>query len=115
MSVRDYLKRQEWSMGNGQCPECCGVPASWHGHPCHMTADTIGHELDCPLADAMAELGMRPLYVGEYKSADQFETYISDSGIIGTRPKTAEGCSRVAEFNRRFDDEVWSALPRPKQ
>jgi len=30
----EYLLKREWSMGNGQCPNCCGVPEGWLGHPC---------------------------------------------------------------------------------
>jgi len=55
------LLRLEWSMGNGQCPECCGVHQGWLGHPCHPTQDTIGHEAECPLADAIRQLGGSPL------------------------------------------------------
>lgn len=66
----EYLKKHEWSMGNGQCPECCGVPASWHGHPCHMTAETIGHEADCSLAAALRDAGETPLMKGSASSED---------------------------------------------
>ena len=55
--VKEYLRGREYGMGNGQCPECCGVPPEWHGHPLHRTPDTIGHEPNCPLAAAIIACG----------------------------------------------------------
>lgn len=66
MSCLNYLKKLEWSMGNGQCPECCGVPPSWYGHPCHRTYGSIGHHKGCKLAASLKELGDSPLMMGEY-------------------------------------------------
>lgn len=60
------LLRTEWSMGNGQCPECYGCPESWFGHPLHKTSDTIGHETDCAMAKAIIQLGGKPLMLGEF-------------------------------------------------
>ena len=59
-------------MGNGQCPECCGVPESWFPHPCHPTPETLGHELDCPLAAAIKEAGGNPLYLGQSKLLGEY-------------------------------------------
>jgi hypothetical protein len=44
------MKKQygEWSMGNGQCPICYGAGPTFFPHPLHLTAASIGHELDCP-------------------------------------------------------------------
>jgi len=67
MSAVKYLKDKEWSMGNGQCPECCGVPESWYGHPCHLKAETIGHKADCPLAASLRDLGDTPLMIGDFE------------------------------------------------
>ena len=97
-----YLKKQEWSMGNGQCPNCCGVPESWHGHPCHMTAETIGHEPGCLLAKALRAIGERPLMKGKFKSDAQFEPCISDEGFWGTRLKTADGCPRWRAYAEKI-------------
>ena len=109
-----YLKTQEWSMGNGQCPDCCGVPESWHGHPCHMTTKTIGHEAGCSLAEALRAVGERPLMKGEFKIDAQFEHYISDEGFYGTRPKTAEGCQRIRadteKMKQAIDAVVFAAM-----
>ena len=109
-----YLRKREWSMGNGQCPDCCGVPESWHGHPCHMTAETIGHEAGCSLSKALRAMGERPLMKGKFKSDAQFEEYISDEGFYGTRPKTAEGCSRyragVEKMRQAFDEAFFVAM-----
>ena len=60
--------KKEWSMGNGQCPECCGVPPSWYGHPCHRKASSIGHERKCSLAAAIPSA----LYRGQWTVPDDF-------------------------------------------
>ena len=60
MSAVEYLRAREWSMGNGQCPDCCGAPLEWIGHPCHVGEhglSTLGHAAGCGLADSLEELG----------------------------------------------------------
>ena len=101
-----FLRNKEWSMGNGQCPECCGVPASWHGHPCHMTTEGIGHEANCSLAAALVAVGDTPLMKGTFKSNAEFEHYISDGGFFGTRPKTAKGCPKYQAWSRKLKEAI---------
>jgi len=78
-SVLEYLKDKEWSMGNGQCPDCCGAPPMWLGHPCHLTTNTIGHKQDCPLAAALLAAGGSPLMIGEYKGGVVNPRYLPGS------------------------------------
>lgn len=59
-----YLNSLEYSLGNGQCPECFGVPPSWHGHPCHPTPASIGHVEGCQLAAAIIAAGGKIIYKG---------------------------------------------------
>ena len=61
-----YLRRLEWSMGNGQCPECCGASddGRWHGHPLYRLLSDLGHKLDCALANSIEELGGEVTYRG---------------------------------------------------
>jgi len=106
----EYLKRKEWSLGNGQCPECLGVHEGWYGHPYHMNKESIGHGKDCALAKAIKELGGDVLYVGEYKSDKQFEYYIDSNGIIGTRLKTENGCEKYKKYEKEFDDSFWKSV-----
>jgi len=106
----EYLKSKEWSMGNGKCPECCGVNEGWHGHPCYMDAKSIGHEKNCSLAKAINELGVNTLYLGEYKSDKQFEHYIDNNGVFGTRIKTENGCERYKKYAKQFDDNLFQGL-----
>lgn len=59
-----YLRRDEWSMGNGQCPECHGLApdARWDGHVCLRLSDwSAGHRAHCQLAAALQELGVQPV------------------------------------------------------
>ncbi len=57
-----FLRRDEWTMGNGQCPECCGLAPDgrWKNHPCNHG---VGHEMDCALAASIFDLGARPIYL----------------------------------------------------
>ena len=95
-------------MGNGQCPECLGAHEGWHGHPCYMEEDSIGHGKDCSLAKAIKELGGDVLYRGEYKSDKQFEYYIDNNGIFGTRLKTENGCEKYNKYEKEFSDRFFS-------
>ena len=63
-------------MGKKQCPECCGVDNSWHGHPLHLTTKKIGHEPGCALAASLKELGEQPLMMGDFESDIEYECYI---------------------------------------
>lgn len=76
----DYLRSKEWSMGNGQCPECHGTHEGWFPHPCYMTPDTIGHKTDCPLANAIKDGGGRVLFIGDFKSDKKYRTGWSECG-----------------------------------
>ena len=46
------LRDGEWSMGNGQCPDCeaCRPDETWH-------VEFVGHERECARANAIQELG----------------------------------------------------------
>lgn len=56
-----YLLKEEWSMGNGQCPACHQIPRIWRGHPSYL----VGHKADCGLAAAITELGGEPCMKSE--------------------------------------------------
>lgn len=88
MSALKFLLAKEWSMGNGQCPECCGVPEDWIGHPCHLDSTKIGHEPDCELAAAIKDAGGAPLMMGESKRADTYRIATSPQGFLVTEPVT---------------------------
>jgi hypothetical protein len=88
MSALDYLQQKEWSMGNGQCPECCGVHAGWLGHLLYLTDENIGHKETCALAAAIKDVGGEPLMIGQMKSGRRFESYWTDKGFRATREVT---------------------------
>jgi len=77
-SALKYLLAKEWSMGNGQCPECEGVHEGWFPHPLHATADTLGHKNSCKLAASIAELGGTPLFVGQSKPKGEYRFGLRD-------------------------------------
>jgi len=50
-----FLRKLEWEMGHGQCPECCGHDPDnrgWQSQSSHL-----GHRRSCKLAKALAALG----------------------------------------------------------
>lgn len=95
-----YLVKKEWSMGNGQCPECCGVPPRWHGRWGYFNTDTIGHKQSCMLAAALRELRHTPLILGHYESDREFERFL-ENGFFGVREKTEDGCEAYLEWENQ--------------
>lgn len=73
MSAKSYLRKREWSMGNGQCPDCEGAHEGWYGHPCYQKKDSVGHKPDCPLAKALADIGESPLYLNSFEPTKEQE------------------------------------------
>lgn len=106
----EYLKKQEWSMGNGQCPECCGVSSKWLGHPLHLDSSTIGHKSSCGMAASLASLNVSPIMLGDFASDIVFECYITDIGILSTRLKTKDGCPKIKAMNEDFDERIFNAM-----
>lgn len=47
-----YLREREWTMGNGQCHDCCGLAPGRN-----WWTPTIGHTRNCKLARALDSLG----------------------------------------------------------
>lgn len=83
VSATDEIK--EWSMGNGQCPKCYGVPESWLGHPLFLESGRLGHKKEYSLAARMNKLGLDPLYIGESILTTCYEHHTSNEGFWGTR------------------------------
>lgn len=114
--VINWLISKEWSMGcggssnTGQCPECNGVHEGWHGHPNHMTSDSIGHKRNCGLAISLRDLGEDVLFIGDYKSKDVYEVYMDDKGFYGTRIMSEdakkEKAARIAEQWGKIFEEM---------
>lgn len=87
-----YLRRHEWRMGNGQCPECCGhdpTPGMWDGR------GTVGHRPGCDLAAALKSLG-EPV---------DYERPAPPPG-----PATAEGQALIAlrEWSRKVTNRAYA-------
>jgi hypothetical protein len=82
LTPTDYLRQKEWSAGNGQCPECWGVPPDWlgPGHP----PQSIGHEKDCPLGKAIESLGGAVIFKGSYYPEaivlEEYQKRLADPG-----------------------------------
>ena len=97
-----YLLDKEWSMGNGQCPECCGVHTGWLGHPLYLTSKNIGHKKECVLAASIKENKGDVIYKGEFKSSVEYWNIISENGCFSTEIKPADG--QISEGRQRMVD-----------
>jgi len=96
--IKPYEK--EWSMGNGQCPDCCG-----HAPNKHWWTDFIGHELDCPLAALLKDAGHSPVMkqlnpdrsIGSYFGKDGLYRMIraSDCKYASLGCAHVEGCRKL--------------------
>ncbi len=75
-----------------------------------MTTETIGHDANCSLAAALRDAGGTPLMKGDFTSEVEFEHFISESGLFGTRPKTKDGCPRYRAYAEETQKAVASAL-----
>ena len=84
MTAVEHLRKVEWTMGNGQCGTCYGLGVSFHKS---RGASQIGHEKECGLAGALASLGEKPLYKGEFDPGYDFESYWNDDGLMCSRLK----------------------------
>ena len=62
----EYLRREEWTMGNGQCHECGGLdPEGW------PTNQIVGHKLTCQKAKAIEALGGEVFWIGPNPNINQ--------------------------------------------
>lgn len=77
----------EWSMGSGQCPEChgCKPDAGWW-------TDTIGHKIQCGLADLMFRAGEYPIY--EHANPER-----SVGSYIPNRDSSGNGLIATIRYN----------------
>lgn len=62
MTAATYLRSKEWTMGSGQCWECCGL-GPWRFQD--EAPYEKGHTEDCAFADSLEELGEWVLRVGQ--------------------------------------------------
>ena len=64
-----FLRSKEWTMGNGQCHECCGNKPrkGWW-------TDTVGHAPTCKLAKAIESLGGKIVWERENHSKARRES-----------------------------------------
>ena len=64
MKALQFLRRDEWTMGNGQCGECYG---SSPGKDWWTTSH--GHKMDCALAEAIQSLGGQVMWESKNERA----------------------------------------------
>ena len=105
-----YLTEQEWSMGNGQCPECCGIGVGFHMQD---HSSRIGHKKGCKLAKQLKEIGGKPMMIGDFDPGYEFESYWSESGFLSNRLKCyppPPPTSRDIEWGKSIEDIFIEAL-----
>lgn len=123
MSALGYLLEKEYSDGHGQCPECEGLDPNEYGDGGWITPKEHGHSRKCKLASAIKAAGGQCVMQGEFKPKALYEYYVAEDGIIGTRPKTKDGCpvlkqqerelnARLLEIIQASKDQIIEALTR---
>ncbi len=68
-----YLRGKEWSMGNGQCPECYGLSSKLRSY---YPSRLAGHHPQCLLAVALEELGDKPLFKSDPEKEKYYESLV---------------------------------------
>jgi hypothetical protein len=58
------LRKLEWSMGNGQCPECHAQGPSWLGFG--GWGSHVGHTKKCPVAKTLVDAGLAVVFKTRY-------------------------------------------------
>lgn len=101
--AKRWLKKVEWSMGNGQCPCCDGLSKEFY--PENKPKD-LGHKKTCGLAAAMLALGMRkPLYLGQSKLADKYRAGWVN-GYLAMVPKDKP----LTDEEKRIEDDLTKTM-----
>jgi hypothetical protein len=91
-----YLRKQEWSMGNGQCPECHECGPSWLGFG--GWGNSIGHKKDCGMATSLVALGQDVVWSSEYdRHADAGSPLGLFGKVNGQSPKTQALLEQIAK------------------
>tara|TARA_R110002126_G_scaffold182843_3_gene331464 strand:- start:2353 stop:2646 length:294 start_codon:yes stop_codon:yes gene_type:complete len=58
-----YLRDKEWSMGHGQCDDCCGLSPNKYWHL--TCGDKQGHKLHCEFAKVLIDMGEKVFFIGD--------------------------------------------------
>lgn len=110
MEVVKYLRDKEWSMGHGQCPECCGgQPDKWFPHPCYDSKDEEGHQPDCKLAKSLEDVGEKVSYalitqkMKNDKNKEQWMDFVCMT-VLGIKAKKNS-------IGRKLQEEYWKKYP----
>lgn len=110
----NYLKSIEYSMGNGQCPECYGVPPSWHGHPCHLTPQSIGHKANCSIAQAIISSGGDVIFKNSSSELPLGPRYKKGSALYEYK-NSPEYKAWAQKTNKEWDDFLFKIATRGKK
>lgn len=61
------IRAREWTMGNGQCHECCGTKDGFNGHSLSYNKFDMGHEKGCSIGEILEAFGEEVLWKRESK------------------------------------------------
>ena len=102
-----YLRDKEWTMGNGQCDDCCGTDPNmiWG-----LGRDKrSGHEKDCPAAKCLEELGEKVFYKGDKRDPDlqaEFDKAQSEDDIHWKKMYEGSEMQKICEEHQKKWDEI---------
>lgn len=102
LEALEYLQRDEWTAGNGQCHVCWGVSRKWVPDFRYTSESMTGHREGCALAVAIRSIGGETYFIGELSD----DTSLWDS--------SSDKVWYEAEAERMYesikDSEEWKAL-----
>lgn len=61
-NLKRYLRKEEWKIGNGQCPRCNGRQSNVFAH---LKKEEEGHDIKCSFAKILKDIGLRVVYKKE--------------------------------------------------
>jgi len=105
------IKEKEWSMGNGQCPECGAVHEGWFGHPTCEDPAEIGHKRDCIYANMIIHLDGHCIFKGKSRFVGKKRVRESLIGqhtrICGINEPPDELELEAMKANKKINDEIF--------
>ena len=98
MKAIEYLRSREWSMGNGQCPDCGGISLAWYDReveqcrklvelfsgkpmPLLLVRGPAGHKDNCCLASSLVSLGQEILWSKDHDTRLPNELWVEEYAI----------------------------------
>ena len=84
-SALEYLFAHQYS-DHDDCPRCGGTNPSTYGPDRFWRPKGFGHSRDCPVASALASLGVNPDYADSHSPPIEYRPTADKHGIVTVKP-----------------------------